>query len=152
MLNCCDTLQQCVLTLLMIVVLGCRQAAEREEFFLIGVPVWAAPLIHCCEGIGFVVALLRAIPAFEDVPSAHRLLYILRLSDIDIIFQADKLALQLLLQLVKLLQRWRSATRTVPRRCPSCRSIYDLLGRRLSCSSRRSPAAIISAYHVFLFD
>ena len=116
----------------MIVVLGCRQAAEREEFFLIGVPVWAAPLIHCCEGIGFVAALLRAIPTFEDVPSAHRLLYILRLSDIDIIFQADKLALQLLLQLVKLLQRWRSTTRTVPRRCNSCRSIYDLLGRRLS--------------------
>ena len=87
----------------MIVILGCRQAAEREEFLLVGVPVWASPLIHCCEGIGFVIALLRAIPTFKDVPSAQRVLYILCLGDINVIFQADKLTLQLLLQLIKLL-------------------------------------------------
>ena len=87
----------------MIVILGCRQTAEREKFFLVGVPVWAAPLIHCCEGIGFVAALLCTIPTFKDVPSAQCRLYILRLGGINVIFQADKLALQLLLQIVKLL-------------------------------------------------
>ena len=85
----------------MVVILRCRQTAEREELFLVGVPVWAAPLIYCGEGIG-LVALLRIIPTFKDVPSTQRLLYILRLSDINVIFQTDKLTLQLLLQLIKL--------------------------------------------------